>query len=229
MNLQKYFVRVIHIFYLTIINDFKATKYLCQLGNSALWWTQRTFCQFFSFLVLKKLIINKVQEDIYKLFRKDNFYPKKYKYKHFIRKQWYFPQHNIIQGFVFVQIIQRYAIIVEYFYWQLVFTEKLVLFSWRVYRILQCGGKRQNYMKNISARQDEYGFFLIVGSGGEIDSGVFCCASHQYFFAPPPLKYSLHTPAEKSSCFSKYDQPIKSIKQWLGNAVQCTMHTYSTW
>ena len=60
------------------------------------------------------------------------------------------------------------------------------------------------------------------GRVGKIDSGDFGCALLQYFsyyFAPPPLKYPLHTPAEKSTCFSNYDQTIKSIRLKLRNAV----------
>ena len=40
---------------------------------------------------------------------------------------------------------------------------------------------------NTGTRHDEN--VKIVGSGGEIDSGDFGCASHQYFsyYPPPPL------------------------------------------
>ena len=73
-------------------------------------------------------------------------------------------------------------------------------------------------MKNIGARHNANDKMLkkIFYREGKIYSGDFGCALHQYFpyyFAPPPshptLKYPLHTPAEKSSYFSKYDRRSK--------------------
>ena len=113
-----------------------------------------------------------------------------------------------------IYVIQRNAIIVEYFCSQVVFTEKFAyLLKYELFSAAACRGCfkvgwGQNNMKHIGARHDQKStsesillplqniFFYILTFSS--------CLAPIFFilFCPPPtLKYPLHAPAEKRAHF----------------------------
>ena len=85
------------------------------------------------------------------------------------------------------------------------------------------GGGGQNKKKyRYEARKWKMFFKNSLDPGQNRFWGFWLCLAQIFFilFPPPTLKYPLHSPAEKSLCFSEYNKPIKSFRLWLCNTVE---------